>query len=91
MTDLFAKNPNELGIKVAGSTKIGQIDSSYTGNVSLVTLPWHPYVSIASEWVPEHITKFREYAGLGSGKQGMLSAAKALVMTAIDLLAAVKE
>jgi metal-dependent amidase/aminoacylase/carboxypeptidase family protein len=57
------------------------------GNVSQALPGIHPYISIASEDTAGHSVEFRAASNSPAGHEGLMSAAKALAMTAIDLLA----
>ena len=57
------------------------------GNVSQVVPAIHPTVAIAPEGIVIHSPQFAEAAASDAGRQGLLDAAKALAMTALDLLA----
>jgi metal-dependent amidase/aminoacylase/carboxypeptidase family protein len=60
--------------------------STDMGDVSHLVPSIHPYVAIAPENIAGHTLEFKEYCISESGKAGMLDAAKAMAMTAIDLL-----
>jgi metal-dependent amidase/aminoacylase/carboxypeptidase family protein len=61
--------------------------STDMGNVSHVVPALHPYVAIAPDEVAGHSPEFRAASVSPEGHAGLLDAAKALAMTAIDLLA----
>jgi metal-dependent amidase/aminoacylase/carboxypeptidase family protein len=61
--------------------------STDMGNVSQVVPGLHPYVPIAGEGVAGHTEAFAEAARSPMGHEGLIVAAKALAMTAVDLLA----
>lgn len=67
--------PSEL---ISGSTDMG--------NVSKLVPSIHPMVGIAPAHVALHTAEFATYAGSPSGERGVVDGAKALAMTAIDLL-----
>ncbi|MBI3537941.1 MAG: amidohydrolase, partial [Chloroflexi bacterium] len=46
----------------------------------------HPYLAITPNGIAGHTVAFRDAAISPAGMQGMLDAAKAMAMTAIDLL-----
>ncbi|MFW9804916.1 MAG: amidohydrolase, partial [Candidatus Thorarchaeota archaeon] len=64
----------------------GSGGSSDIGNVSQVVPAIHPYISICDKNVAGHSKEFAEASVSERGNNVMLSAAKALAMTAIDLL-----
>jgi hypothetical protein len=47
----------------------------------------HPYIRIAPDGVPGHSREFAEWAKSPLARTGMVAAAKALALTALDLLA----
>jgi hypothetical protein len=57
------------------------------GNVSALVPAIHPTVAIAPPDVAIHTPQFREIAASEEGLEGMLDAAKAMAMTAVDMLA----
>jgi hypothetical protein len=57
------------------------------GNVSNVVPGIHPLIAIAPPEVLAHSPQFAEAAISGDGVEGMLDGAKAMAMTAMDLLA----
>jgi metal-dependent amidase/aminoacylase/carboxypeptidase family protein len=61
--------------------------STDMGNVSTVLPSIHPYISIGPRDLRGHTVEFREAAASEQGRQGMLVAAKALALTALDVLA----
>jgi len=63
------------------------IGSSDIGNVSQVVPSIHPLIAIASPRVATHTPQFAAQAVSETGTKGLLDAAKALAMTAVDLLA----
>ena len=47
----------------------------------------HPYIRISPDGVPGHSREFAEWARSPLARAGMLAGAKALALTALDLLA----
>ncbi|MCL4424085.1 MAG: M20 family metallopeptidase [Firmicutes bacterium] len=86
MARTFQRHLEELGVVVEEPDPKGGVGSSDVGNVSRVCPAIHPYVSIAPPGVPGHTEEFRLASGSPAGFAGMLNAAKALAMTAADLL-----
>jgi len=84
----FLENLVALGISVeppeAGSMR--GIGSTDMGNVSHVMPAIHPTVAITTEEVLGHSPEFAAAAVGEQGQHGLLLAAKAMAMTAIDLL-----
>ncbi len=71
------------GLGHAGQTGYGSTDC---GNLSQVLPAIHPYVRIAPDGVPGHSREFAEWARSPLARAGLVAGAKALAMTALDLL-----
>jgi amidohydrolase len=84
----FKANLEALGRPVQVASGGERMGSSDIGNVSQVVPAIHPYVSIGPEGLIGHSSAFCDAAASPAGHQGMLDGAKALAMTAVDLLAA---
>jgi amidohydrolase len=85
LADLFDANLTALGREVQLPPSSGRMGSTDMGNVSHVVPSLHPYVAIAPEEVAGHSPEFRAASTSPEGHAGLLDAAKALAMTAIDL------
>ena len=85
MTELFGKNLERLGFPV-DAEDTGGYGSTDAGNVSQALPTIHPYIRIVPGDVPNHSREFTEAAASPMARAGMLAAAKALAMTALDLL-----
>jgi amidohydrolase len=85
LADLFDANLTALGREVQLPEPSGRMGSTDMGNVSHVVPALHPYVTIAPEEVAGHSPEFRAAAASPEGHAGLLDAAKALAMTAVDL------
>ena len=90
LAKLFRKNMQSLGhnILLGGPDKWG--GSSDAGNVSQLAPTIHPMIAIAPVDVQIHSTKFAEAAATEKALKIILDAAKAMAMTAVDLLASPK-
>jgi len=86
LSQVFAKNMRALGREPQPPPERG-FGSSDVGNVSRVVPTIHPEVAIAPHDIPLHSAEFAEAAISQEGDLGLLDGAKALAMTAIDLLA----
>ena len=86
LVDAFRANMRRLGVTESPEAK-GQLGSSDVGNVSQVVPTIQPYVKIAPHGTPWHSRAFEAAARSGEARQGLVAAAKALAMTAFDLLA----
>ncbi len=85
--DIFAQKLQMLGLPIEepdGNERMGSTDM---GNVSQVVPSIHPYLAIAPVGVNGHSIEFREAAGSDRGQEAMLNAARAMALTALDLLA----
>lgn len=87
MIALFKENLEALGREPQVATGGERMGSSDIGNVSQVVPTIHPYISIGPEDLPGHTNEFREASASEAGHAGLIVAAKALAMTALDLLA----
>ena len=85
LADLFDANLTALGREVRLPLPNERMGSTDMGNVSHVVPALHPYVAIAPEEVAGHSPEFRAAAVSPEGHAGLLDAAKALAMTAVDL------
>ena len=88
LADLMDANMVALGIEVRLPLPNERMGSSDMGNVSQTVPALHPYIAIGPEDLAGHTVEFREAAGSLAGHEGMIKAAKAMAMTAVDLLAA---
>lgn len=86
MARLFAENIIPLGENVQEPAPGERMGSSDMGNVSQVVPSIHPYVTIVDPGVSGHTPEFAAAAASERGNQALLRAAKAMAMTAIDLL-----
>ncbi len=71
------------GFEHNGDERIGSTDM---GNVLQVIPGIHPYIAISNDTIPGHSTAFRDHAGSPEALERALVAAKALALTAIDVL-----
>jgi amidohydrolase len=84
---IFHKNLQSLGRRVHLDDPRVSIGSSDIGNVSQVVPSIHPLIAIASPGTATHSPQFARTAVSEAGIRGLLDAAKAMAMTAVDLLA----
>lgn len=85
MGDAFLKNLEVLGEPIIPAPEDRGAGSSDIGNVSQVVPAIHPYISICDGSIAGHSQEFAEAAASEKGHDAMLTAAKALAMTAVDL------
>lgn len=83
---LFAENISRLGEKVEEPAPDERMGSSDMGNVSQIIPAIHPYVTIVAPGTSAHTPAFAAAAASERGHQALLRGAKAMAMTAIDLL-----
>ena len=85
LADLFDANLSVLGRELQLPEPNERMGSTDMGNVSHVVPALHPYVAIAPDEVAGHSPQFRAASVSPEGHVGLLDAAKALAMTAVDL------
>jgi metal-dependent amidase/aminoacylase/carboxypeptidase family protein len=83
---LFRANMETLGLSESPEVK-DRLGSSDVGNVSQVLPTIQPLVKIAPDGTPIHSRDFEAAAVSPLARDGMCAAAKAMAMTAFDLLA----
>jgi amidohydrolase len=86
LANLFTTHLEQLGRVVVLPDLNERMGSTDMGDISHLVPAIHPYLAIAPEKVAGHTVEFREYSISASGKSAMLDAAKALAMTATDLV-----
>ena len=86
LAQLFTQNMESLGRKVQPPFRHG-LGSTDMGNVSQVVPAIQPFVAITPPDTPEHSPEFAAAAASEAGNRGLLDGAKALALTAVDLLA----
>jgi amidohydrolase len=87
LAKLFRKNMQSVGIPIPLGDKDTWSGSSDVGNVSKLVPTIQPMVAIAPPALSIHTTGFRDVAATDKALRIMLDAAKAMAMTAVDLLA----
>lgn len=83
---LFEKNITPLGEMVKQPAVNERMGSSDMGNVSQIVPAIHPYVTIVDPGIAGHTPEFAAAAASERGNQALIRSAKAMAMTAIDLL-----
>jgi amidohydrolase len=86
LAELFRQNMCSLGRDPVLSNPDVSFGSTDMGNVSHLVPAIHPYVAISRKGIQVHTTEFAAAAASEAAIKGMLDAAKALAMTAVDLL-----
>jgi len=84
---LFGQNLQRLGRTLTIGIGENGFGSTDLGNVSLLLPTIQPTIAIANREMPSHSLDFARAAASEAGHQGLLDAAKALAMTAADLIA----
>jgi amidohydrolase len=86
LAEACGANLAQLGRRVEdGETQRG-LGSTDMGNVSVVVPTIHPSIAVAPRGVAIHTPEFARSAASQEGQRGLLDAAKALAMTAVDVL-----
>jgi amidohydrolase len=88
MAELFRQNLALIDFPEDPDDGQAGYGSTDCGNVSQRIPTIHPYVRISPDGVPGHSREFAEWARSPLARTGMLAGAKALALTALDLLAA---
>jgi metal-dependent amidase/aminoacylase/carboxypeptidase family protein len=82
----FARHLESLGWPLDPLPERPRMGSTDMGNVSRALPAIHSYVSIGPRELKGHTVEFREAAASEAGREGMLVAAKALALTALEVL-----
>src|SRR5262245_5340474 len=87
MAELFERNLGVIGFPVDPEDGDAGYGSTDCGNVSQALPTIHPYIRISPDGVPGHSREFAEWARSPLARTGLVAGAKALALTALDLLA----
>jgi amidohydrolase len=87
MAALFERNLARIDFPVDPDDGQAGYGSTDAGNVSHAIPTIHPYIRTAPDGVPGHSREFAEHNATPLARAGMVAAAKALALTALDLLA----
>jgi amidohydrolase len=87
MAALFRKNLERIDFPEDPDDGQAGYGSTDCGNVSQALPTIHPYIRISPDGVPGHSREFARWARSPLARTGMIAAAKALAMTALDLVA----
>src|SRR5467141_104760 len=88
MADAFKRNLEYIDFPEDPDDGQAGYGSTDCGNVSQRLPTIHPYIRISPDGVPGHSREFAEWARSPLARAGMMAGAKALALTALDLLAA---
>jgi len=91
MAALFRKNLERIDFPEDPDDSEAGYASTDCGNVSQAMPTIHPYIRICPDGVPGHSREMAEWSRSPLARTGMVAAAKALAMTALDLLAQPEE
>ena len=88
LAEAFTENMRTLGRQVTAATSLrtASMGSTDMGNVSRVVPVLHPMIAVSPPGVPIHTTEFAIFAAEEQGDRAVLDGAKALALTAIDVL-----
>ena len=86
IVEAFSGNAAALGRAMRRRAQSDSHGSTDMGNVSSLLPSIHPYLAIAPQGTPTHSVEFARYAATPQAQEAMIVGAKALAMTAIDLL-----
>jgi len=87
MATLFERNLARIDFPVDPDDGQAGYGSTDAGNVSHAIPTIHPYIRTSPDGVPGHSREFAEHNATPLARAGMVAAAKALALTALDLLA----
>lgn len=86
LAEAYRRNMEALGRQVQERDSGRSMGSTDMGNVSALVPAIHPTVAIAPPDVPIHTPEFCDVSASEAGHLGLLDAAKAMAMTAVDVL-----
>jgi amidohydrolase len=81
----FEENLEQLGVSYQQASTNERMGSTDMGDVSHLVPAIHPYLAIAPESIPGHSLEFAAAAASPSARESMLTAARALALTCLDL------
>jgi amidohydrolase len=86
LAEAYRANIEALGRTVVDPESRRSMGSTDMGNVSVIVPAIHPSIAVAPPDVPIHTVEFREMAASEAGHKALIDSAKALAMTAVDVL-----
>lgn len=84
--ELFTNNIERFGRVVEAPRPDEPMGSTDMGNVSRLVPAIHPYLAVVPKEIPGHSEEFREGCMTDDGIKAVLDAAKAMAMTAVDIM-----
>ena len=91
MAEIFGKNLERIDFPVDPDDGEAGYGSTDCGNVSQALPTIHPYIRISPDGIPGHSRELAEWAESPLARTGMVAGAKALALTALDLVARPEE
>ena len=86
MAEAFRRNLTTLGRESKEPPTPRALGSTDMGNVSVLLPTIHPSIAVAPREVNIHTAEFARFAGSKEGDRALIDAAKAMAMTAVDIL-----
>jgi amidohydrolase len=87
LADAYVANLSRLGRTVQSLEGLSAVaGSTDMGNVSKIVPAIHPMIAVSPPGVPLHSAEFAGWAGSDRGDQAVVDGAKAMAMTALDIL-----
>ncbi len=86
LADAFRRNLREIGRTVRESATPRALGSTDMGNVSVLLPAIHPSIQVTPRGVNIHTAEFARFARSEEGDRALIDAAKAMAMTAVDVL-----
>jgi amidohydrolase len=86
MADVFRRNMAAVGRSTREPATPRALGSTDVGNVSILLPTIHPSIRVAPREVNIHTADFERLAGSEDGDKALIDAAKAMAMTAVDIL-----
>jgi amidohydrolase len=87
LAEAYRRNLTSVGREVKDDMSKRSMGSTDMGNVSALVPAIHPTIAIAPKEVGAHSPEFARCAASEDGHRGLIDAAKALAMTAVEVLA----
>jgi amidohydrolase len=86
LADAFRENLKRIGRTVREPETPRALGSTDMGNVSVLLPAVHPSIQVAPRGVSIHTAEFARFARAEEGDRALIDAAKAMAMTAVDVL-----
>jgi len=86
LAEAYRRNMQALGREVQEAEPKRHLGSTDMGNVSALVAAIHPTVAVAPPDISIHTPEFRDASASEAGHRGLIDSAKAMAMTAVDVL-----